>query len=172
MTVTSAPHRDDALTDDLAAIAAICECYIDADGQPRVGLACPVHGIAHIVRAVSPEIVCLCGSTRFAKDFNRVAQELALAGAIVVRPEVVTYDRGADPQHVDPEVKARLDELHLRKIDLVDRVLVLNVGGYIGESTRREIDYATAEGKPIEYLEPIGEECGVCGGVVAERASR
>ena len=50
-------------------------------------------------------------------------------------------------------MKARLDELHLRKIDLADEVMVLNVGGYIGDSTRREIEYANAHGKPVRYLE-------------------
>ena len=81
-----------------------------------------------------PRIVCLCGSTRFAERMNEV----------VVRPEVVAYDQGNDPQLVAPEVKAALDELHLRKIDLADEVFVVNVGGYVGESTRREIEYATA----------------------------
>ena len=52
-----------------------------------------------------------------------------------------------------------MDELHLRKIDLADRVLVVNVGGYIGDSTKREIEYATATGKPIAYLFP--EPCPV-----------
>jgi hypothetical protein len=51
------------------------------------------------------------------------------------------------------QVKARLDELHLRKIDLADEVLILNVGGYIGESTLRELEYARATGKHIRYLE-------------------
>jgi nucleoside 2-deoxyribosyltransferase len=52
-------------------------------------------------------------------------------------------------------IKVRLDELHLRKIDLADEVLVLNVDGYIGESTRREIDYAVAHGKPVRYLDAL-----------------
>lgn len=52
------------------------------------------------------------------------------------------------------EVKVALDELHLRKIDLADEVLVLNVGGYIGQSTGREIAYAQATGKPVRFLEP------------------
>ena len=50
-----------------------------------------------------------------------------------------------------------LDELHLRKIDLADEVYVQNVGGYIGDSTANEIAYATSKGKPIRYLEPIGD---------------
>ncbi|HEX5032046.1 MAG TPA: hypothetical protein VFX78_11385 [Candidatus Eisenbacteria bacterium] len=101
-----------------------------------------------------PRVVCLCGSTRFAETFNEDAARLTLAGEIVVRPEVVTYSRENDPQHIAPEVKAGLDELHLRKIDLADYVRVLNVGGYVGESTRREIAYAERTWKPVEYLEP------------------
>ena len=49
--------------------------------------------------------------------------------------------------------KERLDVLHLRKIDLADEVLILNVGGYIGKSTRKELDYALSQGKPVRYLE-------------------
>ena len=54
---------------------------------------------------------------------------------------------------ITPEQKMALDELHKRKIDLADRVLVLNVGGYIGDSTRSEIRHAQEIGKPIDYLE-------------------
>ena len=100
-----------------------------------------------------PEIVCLCGSTRFAEVFNSERQRLTLEGKIVLSIEIVTYDRGTGPQFVDPETKHMLDELHLRKIDLADRVLVLNVGGYIGTSTRQEIEYARETGKRITWLE-------------------
>lgn len=48
-----------------------------------------------------------------------------------------------------------LDMLHLRKIDLADRVLVINPGGYIGESTSREIAYARANGKPVSFTDPV-----------------
>lgn len=99
-------------------------------------------------------IVCLCGSTRFAAEINSLAVAETLAGRIVVRPEVVTYDGSTDPQHVDPEQKTRLDELHKRKIDLADEILVLNVGGYIGESTRSELEYARAHGKLVRWLKP------------------
>lgn len=54
---------------------------------------------------------------------------------------------------IGEDVKRRLDELHLRKIDLADEVLILNVGGYIGESTRREIEHAERTGKSVRYLE-------------------
>jgi hypothetical protein len=103
-----------------------------------------------------PPVVCLCGSTRFVDEFNRQRKELTERGQIVLSIEVVTTQaREHDPQHADPALKARLDELHKRKIDLADYVLVLNVGGYIGESTRSEIAYATACGKPVRYLQPV-----------------
>jgi hypothetical protein len=103
-----------------------------------------------------PPIVVLCGSTRFVEHFNRHRQVLTRTGSIVLSIEIVTTQaRDQDPQHADPALKARLDELHLRKIDLADRVFVLNVDGYIGPSTRNEIVYATTVGKPIDYLEPL-----------------
>jgi hypothetical protein len=54
----------------------------------------------------------------------------------------------------DSDVKKQLDELHLRKIDMCDQILVLNVNGYIGQSTSNEIAYAKSKGKLIRYLEP------------------
>lgn len=104
--------------------------------------------------SVFPPIVCLCGSTRFVENFNEWRQRLTYEGKIVLSIEIVTTQaRDADPQHVNLNLKAMLDELHLRKIDISTEVMVLNVGGYIGESTRREIQYATSTGKPIKYLE-------------------
>ena len=99
-----------------------------------------------------PEIVCLVGSTRFAGEFNRQNLRLTLEGRIVLSIGANVSDAALGISQ-DSDTKQRLDVLHLRKIDLADRVLCLNVGGYIGESTRREIAYATAHGKPIEYLE-------------------
>lgn len=100
-----------------------------------------------------PEIVCLCGSTRFVDTFNQQRKMLTERGEIVLSIEVVTTQaRSEDPQHVDPELKTRLDELHKRKIDLADYVLVLDVDGYIGESTRSEIEYAEKIGRPVWYL--------------------
>lgn len=108
-----------------------------------------------------PPIVCLCGSTRFYDEFRRANLRLTLTGQIVLSIGCDTKSDadltseagfGADPA----EVKVRLDELHKRKIDLADYVLVLNVGGYIGESTRSEIDYALAREVPVRYLCPPG----------------
>lgn len=101
-----------------------------------------------------PKIVCLCGSTRFWAEFEKQGLAETLAGHIVLsigiaRPDSIVFAH--DPNHAD--VKKKLDELHKRKIDLADEVFVLNIDGYIGESTRSEIDYAIANGKPVRYLE-------------------
>lgn len=105
-----------------------------------------------------PPIVCLCGSTRFYDQFQELNYRLTMAGEIVLSvgfyPHAkAKHGHGEGVGH-DSAEKARLDELHLRKIDLADYVLVLNVGGYVGESTQREVDYATRLGKPVVYLEP------------------
>ncbi|WP_019071874.1 hypothetical protein [Streptomyces hokutonensis] len=104
-----------------------------------------------------PEIVCICGSTRFADEMSAANRELTFAGVIVVAPGVFRRDddQGAD-EVITNEQKTALGALHLRKIDLADRVLVVNPGGYIGESTSREIAYAHATDKPISYTDPFG----------------
>ncbi|WP_439656186.1 hypothetical protein ACSHWB_27560 [Lentzea sp. HUAS TT2] len=95
-----------------------------------------------------PEIVCLCGSTRFADELRAANRELTLAGVIVVAPA----ETGGV---VTGEQRAALGDLHLRKIDLADRVLVVNPGGYVGESTSREIAYARETGKPVSFTDPV-----------------
>lgn len=103
------------------------------------------------------EIVCLCGSTRFWKQFQEANYDLTMKGKIVLTVGCMTSsDRDLG---VTEEQKTRLDALHLQKIDLSDRVLVLNVDGYIGESTTREIAYAIYRGKMLSFLDEIkGEE--------------
>jgi len=95
-----------------------------------------------------PEIVCICGSARFVDEMRAANRELTFAGVIVVAP-------GEADESITNEQKAALDALHLRKIDLADRVLVVSPGGYIGESTSREIAYARATGKPISFTDPV-----------------
>jgi len=102
-----------------------------------------------------PVVVCLCGSTKFREAFQRVNRVETLAGKIVLAPGCFQGDDGLDWL---PEMKQRLDELHLRKIDLADEILVVNVGGYIGLSIRQEIAYARQQGKPVRWL-----ESGACG---------
>lgn len=107
-----------------------------------------------------PRIVCLCGSTRFADAFRKANLERTLAGEIVLSIGCDTKS-DADLQalgELTPEAKQKLDELHKRKIDLSDEILVLNVGGYIGESTRSEIAYALEHSKPIRWLEDPSDE--------------
>ncbi len=108
-----------------------------------------------------PEIVCLCGSTRFGAEFRAQTLALTLAGAIVLsigcdlRSDAdlaAAGDLGMEPA----AAKRRMDELHLRKIDLCDRVLVLDVGGYVGVSTANEIAYARQIGRPVTYLSAEG----------------
>ncbi|MFD7532290.1 hypothetical protein ACFV8E_32625 [Streptomyces sp. NPDC059849] len=94
-----------------------------------------------------PEIVCICGSTQFVDEMRAVNRDLTFAGVIVLAP-------GEADELITDKQKTALDALHLRKIDLADRVLVVNPGGYIGESTSREIDYAHAIGKPISFTDP------------------
>ena len=94
-----------------------------------------------------PEIVCICGSTKFTAEMRAANRELTWAGVIVVAPSEAE-------ESPTTEQKVVLDALHLRKIDLADRVLVVNPGGYIGDSTRREIAYARAAGKPVTFTNP------------------
>ncbi len=109
-------------------------------------------------------IICLCGSTRFTEKMLIKQWELTKQGHIVLTWCALPnsyfenlpgfngdYAHGGDLEGV----KEIVDEVHKRKIDLSDRVLVLNYEGYIGKSTRSEIDYAIAHGKPVEYVEPL-----------------
>ena len=103
-----------------------------------------------------PLIVCLCGSTRFYEAFQQANYRETMRGHIVLTvgfyPHSEEQAHGQEVGCTDKQKQA-LDELHLRKIDLADEVFVLNVGGYVGESTAREIAYATEQGKPVLYLE-------------------
>lgn len=127
---------------------------IDEDG---CCLGCGASAIGHWLDN-RPTIVCLCGSTRFYKAFQRTNYEKTMQGEIVL--SVGFYMHSSKDAHGEtfgctPEQKIALDKLHFRKIDLADYVFVLNVDGYIGESTRNEINHAERIGKPIQYLEPI-----------------
>jgi hypothetical protein len=105
----------------------------------------------------TPTVVCLCGSTRFYDAWQRANYEETMAGRIVLM--VGFYPHSQNQAHGEqigctPEQKIALDELHMRKIYLADEILVLNVENYIGQSTAREIAYATEQGKRVRYLEP------------------
>ena len=106
-----------------------------------------------------PKVVCLCGSTRFGDAFARANLDETLAGRIVLtigcnmKSDADLFGHMSDAEL--QSVKIMLDELHKRKIDLADEILVLNVGGYIGDSTRSEIAYAVEHGKAVRWLEPV-----------------
>ena len=105
------------------------------------------------------KIICLCGSTRFTEQMLIKQWELTKKGLIVLSwcalPE--SYFKGDDKYHIGDQegVKEKVDELHLRKIDLADEVLILNIGGYIGKSTKHELEYAQKNNKKISFIEPL-----------------
>jgi hypothetical protein len=101
-----------------------------------------------------PCIVCLCGSTRFMDAFHEMGWQLTLDGYIVLTVGVCKHAKDHGGEALGQDVADKLDELHFRKIDLADWVLILNVDGYIGESTRKELEYAKSHGKRVTFLEP------------------
>lgn len=105
-----------------------------------------------------PTIVCLCGSSRFGHVFNEANKQETLSGKIVLsigcnlKSDEELFKDLKEYERV--EIKRKLDNLHFRKIEIADEVLILNVGGYVGESTANELFYATKLGKTIRWWEP------------------
>ena len=106
------------------------------------------------------KVITLCGSTRFKEEFMEAQKRLTLQKCIVI--SVGLFGHSGDQEvweNMDEgtltKTKEMLDDMHRRKIDMSDGIYVINVGGYIGSSTRGEIEYAKATGKTVEYLEPI-----------------
>lgn len=99
------------------------------------------------------KIVTLCGSTRLREEFAEAQKKLTLEGNIVI--SVGLFGHSGDNEVWSKNTKEMLDDMHLRKIDLADEIFVINPGGYIGTSTRNEIEYATRIGKSISYLTPV-----------------
>jgi hypothetical protein len=97
------------------------------------------------------KVITLCGSTRFKNEFLEAQKRLTLEGNIVI--SVGMFGHSGDEEVWKPGIKDMLDRMHLSKIDMADEIFVINVDGYIGESTSREIAYALAHGKTVNYLE-------------------
>lgn len=104
------------------------------------------------------KVITLCGSTRFKDQFMEVQKRLTLEGNIVI--SVGLFGHSGDNEvweNMDEgtmtKTKEMLDDMHKRKIDMADEIFVINVGGYIGDSTRSEIDYALKHNKIVRYLE-------------------
>lgn len=103
-------------------------------------------------------VITLCGSAKFKDEFLKVQKDLTLEGNIVI--SVGFFNEPGDSdfwESMDAKTKMKtkemLGDLHKRKIDLADEIFVINVDGYIGESTKSEIEYAKATGKKVNYLE-------------------
>jgi len=127
-------------------------------GYPHFSQDCEEHhGLVRDFGGERPQIVCLCGSTRFKDEINAANARLTLEGNLVISLGVFGH---VDMPDVDwttggTDCKRLLDDLHKRKIDLADEVYVINVGGYVGESTRGEIAYAVKIGRPVRFLDPV-----------------
>jgi len=99
---------------------------------------------------MKPKIICICGSTRFKDEFIQAQKDITMKGEIFLT--VGFFGHSGDAIVWTDNLKQMLDELHFRKIDLCDEIFIVNVDGYIGESTRNEINYAESLSKPIKYL--------------------
>ena len=106
------------------------------------------------------KVVTLCGSTRFKEQFMEAQKRLTLEGNIVI--SVGLFGHAGDQEVWDgmdegtlSKTKEMLDDMHKRKIDMADEIYVINVGGYIGDSTRSEIQYAEEHGKPVRYYQDV-----------------
>ena len=95
-------------------------------------------------------IITLWGSIKFKDEFLKVQEKLVLEGNIVFTPN---FFNNIKKEEISLETKEMLDKMHKQKIDMSDEIYVINQGGYIGESTKLEIEYAKSKGKKITYLE-------------------
>ena len=103
-------------------------------------------------------VITLCGSTRFKDQFMEAQKKLTLEGNIVISVGLFGHSGDSEVwENMDEgtltKTKEMLDDIHKRKIDMSDEIFVINVGGYIGASTRSEIEYALTHGKKVRYLE-------------------
>ena len=99
------------------------------------------------------KVITLCGSTRFKEQFLEAQKRLTLEGNIVI--SVGLFGHSGDDEVWTEGTKEMLDDMHKRKIDMADEIFVINAGGYIGSSTRSEIEYALRHGKKVSSLCPI-----------------
>ena len=118
----------------------------------------PYDQIGGIALVGKYKVITLCGSTRFKDAFIKAQKQLTLEGNIVI--SVGLFGHSGDAEVWDEGTKEMLDDMHKRKIDMADEIFVINVGGYIGSSTRSEIEYAIETGKTVRYLVPVPDSMG------------
>lgn len=99
------------------------------------------------------KVITLCGSTKFKNEFLKAQKELTLLGYIVI--SVGLFGHSGDNEVWEDGVKEMLDDMHKRKIDMADAIMVIDVDGYIGESTKKEIEYAKKQGKSIFFYSDL-----------------
>ncbi len=97
------------------------------------------------------KVITICGSMRYSKEMMKIAEELELKGGYAVIQCVYNVD-GQKYEGIDASI---LDKIHRKKIDISDAIYVVNINGYIGESTRKEIEYANNNGKEVIYHEKV-----------------
>ena len=106
------------------------------------------------------KVITLCGSTKFKDEFIREQKRLTLEGNIVLSVGLFGHSgdnevwEGMDDGTLT-KTKEMLDDMHKRRIDMSDEIFVINKDGYIGTSTRSEIEYAIATGKRVVYMEDV-----------------
>lgn len=93
--------------------------------------------------------ITLCGSTKFKQAFEIINKQLSLEGYVVYS---VAFFAHADDVELTSDQKEMLDNVHKQKIENSDAILVINIDGYIGDSTRNEIEYAQSLNKTVKYL--------------------
>lgn len=109
----------------------------------------------HQIQSLTKKIITLSGSTKFKDDFIKMDKQLTMQNNIVISVGLFGH---ADNIPLSLEEKQMLDDIHRRKIDLSDGIVVINPGQYIGESTQREIEYTKSKGKFVLYQEPLQEQ--------------
>lgn len=102
------------------------------------------------------KVITLCGSTKFKDDFIEQQKRLTLEGNIVI--SVGLFGHAGDNEVWTEGTKEMLDDMHKRKIDMADEIFVINKDGYIGSSTKSEIEYALKTGKKVNYMEKTIEQ--------------
>lgn len=103
------------------------------------------------------KVITLCGSTKFKDAFMKAQKELTLKGNIVISVGLFSHSGDNEvweemDEDISTNIKIMLDDMHRRKIDMADEIFVINVNGYIGDSTKSEIEYAKEHNKKVTYL--------------------